>query len=398
MKGCKTMSSLEKLYMVFAVILALKSVKFYYFDAIPNIPLQGVVLFIGILLLQGRKYSSIRKYWLLTVILGAKFIFITFNNQAIGNIINFLLILSFCLQEDELKKQIFTNFTKIFSALLIVSWIVYIPSLFELRFLPEHIVEFDGRLFHCDYLCLYSDRVPPRFQGLFLEPGHIGMIISFVLFCRGYDLRSKQNWILILSLILSFSLAGYILAILGLIMHLLLQGRLSFKTIFLTCICLGGLSFLAIKQQDNVFYELIFKRLEFDDGTMAGDNRYTSVFESFYELNMKNRQYFLLGMQDKFDINDFPGNAGYKVYIIQNGIIALIFLFLRYCAILFSKFSIHGLALLILFSFSFIQRPYADWFVMYLLFVCALPYFMERKGLRDTVCKVDVGVDGFSLY
>ena len=95
MKGCKTMSSLEKLYMVFAVILALKSVKFYYFDAIPNIPLQGVVLFIGILLLQGRKYSSIRKYWLLTVILVANFIFITFNNQAIGNIINFLFILSF---------------------------------------------------------------------------------------------------------------------------------------------------------------------------------------------------------------------------------------------------------------------------------------------------------------
>lgn len=366
--------------MVFAVILALKSMKFYYFDAIPNIPLQGVVLFIGILLLQGRKYSSIRKYWLLTVILVANFIFITFNNQAIGNIINFLLILSFCLQGDELKKQIFTNFTKIFSALLIVSWIVYIPSLFELQVLPSHTIEFDGRLFHCDYLCLYSDQVLPRFQGLFLEPGHIGMIISFVLFCRGYDLRSKQNWILILSLILSFSLAGYILAILGLIMHLLLQGRLSFKAIFLTIICLGSLALFAIKQQNNIFYELIFKRLEFDDGTMAGDNRYTSVFESFYELNMKNRQYFLLGMRDKFDINDFPGNAGYKVYLIQEGAIALVFLFLRYFAILYSQFTFKGFALLILFSLSFLQRPYADWFVMYLLFVCSLPYFIQIKS------------------
>lgn len=391
MKGCKTMSSLEKLYMVFAILLALKSMKFYYLNAIPNIPLQIIVLSIGILLLQGRKYNAIRKYWLLTVILIANFIFITFNNQAIGNIVNFSLILSFCLQEDALKKQIFTNFTKIFSALLIVSWIVYIPSLFGLRLLPEQIVEFDGRLFRYDYLCLYTDSVPPRFRGLFLEPGHIGMIISFILFCREYDLKSKQNWILLLSLILSFSLAGYILAILGLIMNLLLHGEMSFKTIFLTCICLGGLSFLAIKQQDNVFYELIFERLEYDGETIAGDNRYTPEFESFYKLNIENQRYFLLGMQDKFDINDFPNNAGYKVYIIQNGIIALTFLFLRYCAILFSKFSFHGLALLILFSFSFIQRPYADWFVMYLLFVCALPYFIERKGSRDTVCKVDVG-------
>ena len=135
----------------------------------------------------------------------------------------------------------------------------------------------------------------------------------------------------------------------------------------------------AIKRQDNIFYELIFRRLEFDGGTMAGDNRYTPVFEGYYELNMKNRQYLLFGMQNKFNINTFPGNAGYKVYLIENGVIALAFLFLRYCAILYTQFSFRGFALLILFSLSFLQRPYADWFVMYLLFVCALPYFITNK-------------------
>lgn len=389
MKGYEISSALKKLYMVLAIILALKSMKFYYLDVVPSVPLQIIVLSLGILLLQGRQYDSIKQYGLLVTILLANFIFITLNNQAIGNIVNFLLLLSLCLQEDNLKKRLFTNFTKVFSVILFISFIVYIPWIAGLEFLPKHVVEFDGRAFRSDYLCLYTDSVPPRFQGLFLEPGHIGMIISFVLFCRGYDLKSKQNWILILSLILSFSLAGYILAILGLVMYLLLHGKLSFKAVFLTCICLGGLSFWAIKQQDNVFYELIFRRLEFDGGTIAGDNRYTPEFESFYKLSMANQRYFLLGMQDKFDINAFPKNAGYKVYLIENGVIALAFLFLRYCAILFSRFSFHGLVLLVLFSLSFLQRPYADWFVMYLLFICAMPYLINRKEPRNTVGKVD---------
>lgn len=379
MKGCARDSALKKLYMIFAIILALKSMKFFYFDTIPSIPLQIVVLSIGILLLQGRRYNSIVHYGLLSIILILNFVFVVLNNQAIGNIINFLLILSLCLQDDELKKNILTNFAGVFSIILFASLIVYVPHLCGVQFLQKHAVEFDGRLFRCDYLCLYSDSITTRFQGLFLEPGHIGMIIAFVLFCRGYNLRSKHNWVLILSLILSFSLAGYILAILGLVMSILLQRRLSFKNIFLTIICLGSLAMFAIKRQDNIFYELIFRRLEFDGGTMAGDNRYTPVFEGYYELNMKNRQYLLFGMQNKFNINTFPGNAGYKVYLIENGVIALAFLFLRYCAILYAQFSFRGFALLILFSLSFLQRPYADWFVMYLLFVCALPYFITNK-------------------
>ena len=172
-------------------------------------------------------------------------------------------------------------------------------------------------------------------------------------------------------------------------MYLLLQGKLSFKTLFITAICFSGLSLWAVKQQDNVFYELIFKRLELDGGTIAGDNRYTAEFESFYELKMENPRYFILGMQEKFDINSFPKNAGYKVYLIENGLVALIFLFLRYCAVLFSRFSYKGCALLILFSLSFLQRPYADWFVMYLLFVCALEGFKKHAEAKVSLNNVN---------
>lgn len=389
MEGCVTRPALKKLFMISAIIMALKSMKFYYFDVIPSIPLQIIIISIGIILLQGKRYKDIKNYWLLAVILILNFIFIALNNQAVGNIINFMLIISLCLQDSDLKKQLLTDFVKVLSVILFISFFVYIPWLFGLQILPSRFIEFDGRLFRFDYLCLYTDSVPPRFQGLFLEPGHIGMIISFVLFCRGYDLKSKQTWILLLSLILSFSLAGYILTVLGLILYLLLQGKLSFKTLFITAICFSGLYLWAVKQQDNVFYELIFKRLELDGGTIAGDNRYTPEFESFYKLKMENPRYFILGMQEKFDINAFPKNAGYKVYLIENGLVALIFLFLRYCAILFSRFSYKGCALLILFSLSFLQRPYADWFVMYLLFVCALEGFKKHAEAKVSLNNVN---------
>ena len=370
---------IERVYILFAIILALKSMNFYYLNYIHLLPLQLIVIASGILLLQGKPFSMINDYSLLIIVLIVNFIFTVLKDLGIGSIISFIMILLLCFQDDQLKEHLLALFTKTLSIILLISLITYLPNIFGLHLLPTISIQYDGRLFNFDYLCLYSNVIPPRFQGLFVEPGHVGMIIAMTLFCRGYDMKDKFNRVLLLSLILSFSLSGYVLVVLGYIMYAYFDSNISFKTILVICFCCGVFALLAIKQEDNIFYQLIFKRLEFEGGNISGNNRYEPRFENFYELHMRNPQYLWFGMQDKFDISNFANNAGYKIYLIQNGIISLIFLLIKYATIATSKLSSKGIALLALYCFSFIQRPYAEWFIMYLLFICALPFLKSGK-------------------
>lgn len=67
-----------------------------------------------------------------------------------------------------------------------------------------------------------------RFSGYFLEPAHIGVASTVLLISQNYNFRKWYNLILLLTVIISFSLAAYVLFIFGLYVKLLLQVNILF--------------------------------------------------------------------------------------------------------------------------------------------------------------------------
>ena len=85
---------------------------------------------------------------------------------------------------------------------------------------------------------------------------------------------------------------------------------------------------------------------------------------------MKNDALFGIG-DEEFAERFGSGNSSYKTFIVQNGIISLIFLFFLYCMLVRFYLSSIYVGLIILYIASFLQRPYALWEVELFLFMSA---------------------------
>ena len=101
-----------------------------------------------------------------------------------------------------------------------------------------------------------------RFCGIFLEPGYLAALCSFLLFVDKYDLKKKENKILVLAVMVSLSLAGYIFLAVG---YMLLRAN---KIVDLLKKIFGLL-----------FYVLLFYTIftNYDDGDNIVNNSPTAV-------------------------------------------------------------------------------------------------------------------------
>ena len=68
-------------------------------------------------------------------------------------------------------------------------------------------------------------------------------------------------------------------------------------------------------------HDLILLRLEVDDDKLAGDNRVTGNFERDYE-NFLSSKDIIFGR--KYDSNVEFGNAGYKVFFYDHGLVGIL--------------------------------------------------------------------------
>ena len=77
---------------------------------------------------------------------------------------------------------------------------------------------------------------------------------------------------------------------------------------------------------NNLVHDLILLRMEIEDGEMAGDNRISNNFEGDYE-NFISSSDVLLGRE--MDNSEF-GNAGYRVFFYEHGIVGVVLVWLFY--------------------------------------------------------------------
>lgn len=206
-----------------------------------------------------------------------------------------------------------------------------------------------------------------RFSSMFIEPGHVGMINSIILFIIGYRILNFKSLLLTITLIWTFSLAGYLLYLIGLVLHTFCVSKDLTKTIaklmgIIIFIGFMGTS-LYVCNRDNPFSIMILSRLEIDSsGNFSGNNRTTDNFNSYYKQFKSTDEFFTgIGVNRMYKYFYGTPNTSYKTFILENGVIAMLFLLLFFLIYLWSFPSRLGFGLLILLMIAFIQRPYILW-------------------------------------
>ena len=170
----------------------------------------------------------------------------------------------------------------------------------------------------------------PRFNSVFMEPGHLGTAGTFLLLTQLGNWKKWYNAIILVSTILTFSLAAFVLLVMVMFVNAWVKGKRILPKLlclvgFLIIVTIGAILY---NDGDNLLNTLIIERLEIDDGKLAGDNRVTDTFEAAYNDFLQTDD-ILFGRE--YELAEFGwGNAGYRVYIYDYGLVVLALTILFY--------------------------------------------------------------------
>lgn len=182
-----------------------------------------------------------------------------------------------------------------------------------------------------------------RFNAFSLEAGYLGTSCAFLLYLLKYDFKPFYSKVILISLVLSFSLAGILIAILGYFI-LNIQNRRTVVRVFTGIVVLsaGVLFFQNYRNGDNIVNELIISRLEIDkDKGIKGNNRFSETADKYYDKLLRNGliwtgfggEYISKvnhGATGKGNFQDQIRGAGYKIFILYNGVIGALLCLLYY--------------------------------------------------------------------
>lgn len=256
----------------------------------------------------------------------------------LGMIFSFLNILVFgfiIFSKDLYRTESLQFIAELLACISLFSMIGLILFLGGINFSPRMIDFNNGQYEYYNYYFFLIDLRAIsldkwRFSGCFLEPAHIGVASAVLLISQNYNLKKWYNVVLLLTIIISFSLAAYVLIFWGLYIKILMTSKYIIVYTFILLFVSISLALIAFNynQGDNFVNKYIFERLVFKDGEMAGDNRVSHGFKKDYERFMESNKVWL---GTKYDQNRYEGgNAGYRVYIYQNGLIGLLLIIMLY--------------------------------------------------------------------
>lgn len=189
----------------------------------------------------------------------------------------------------------------------------------------------------------YGSGAVGRFHSIFLEPGYLGSLLSFLLFAIRYDFSKWYGKVLLASLILSLSLAGYIITFIGYTLYLLSLEKSIGKIIVFAMLTIT-VYFVSIDYNNgnNYINKMIIERLQYDEEKgISGNNRTGAGTEFYYNQAIENGDIWLgLGSERVKQINggssysagyeDNIRGAGYKVFFVTRGIISALCFLLFY--------------------------------------------------------------------
>lgn len=350
--------------------------------------------FVGLVLLflikkNHIKLNTERKNVFLFIILFLSYVFLKLSDRnaagIVGGLMGYLFPVSliFFLNDDERVKCL-NYIVKWFAILMIPAMLTYLlcqtvglPSLGTLK-VSDNPYQGDWYLCKNNYIfcTTYALKETARFNGPFNEPGHLGMMAAFLLFADGYKFQKRSTWVIMLALLMTVSLSGYVLAFVGYMFTKYNKGefKLKFIVLFLLFIFASFLFATFYNAGENIINEKIIARLEPDEETgIAGNNRVFGDIHLYFLSMFSNTRLLLFGYdRETMDWLASTGSrgTGMEMYIVQHGIIGVILSFSFYFFFFLFKKPKKVAALYLFFVFLLLlQRSYwywASWLICYL--------------------------------
>jgi len=214
-----------------------------------------------------------------------------------------------------------------------------------------------------------------RFYAFYDEPGVLGNILMVLLYTQKFNYKKWHNVVLLVSGIMSFSLAFYI----AVATYYIIFGNKERKVVFASITILATIFFF----NNEYVYEYIFGRLEFQNGQMAGYNRELHGDFQFWIKTIPVTDYFLWGYQPRENV---PYAASWKWAFVLWGIIpSLVYLFSiiypRAKYITKKKDILLGFVLTVI---IWIQRPFVYQYLY--AFLIVIPYiYLSNTRVTQTI-------------
>lgn len=323
---------------------------------IHNYLLYPCILFYAI------KYFKLKNAGLLLIITLLSF-YCAIQESQIGLYLNYFSIPLLYIINKQRCALIFERMTLIFSFLVGLSVFFYLLFLLAPSMLPSYQLPSPNPGKSFNYLAYPFFVVPNtgdffRFHGLFDEAGANGSVTALFLFLNKYDLKKKNNLILFLNGVLSFS---FFFIVTSLFYFLLKQFKCSIKNIlFVTLAYIAGLILYNETKDNEMISFFVWNRMEIsDEGELKGDNRSDKIFDDAYQRFIESPD-VLLGRGAGSAAKVASDTSSYKMLIFDYGIIWFLFFLFFWIAILHvdNKNVDKGfLALLFIFLAMIYQRP-----------------------------------------
>lgn len=268
---------------------------------------------------------------------------------------------------------------------LLIYWALFFVDLPSFgQFVHPNYVPFNNYIFYIQ--TTWDNGVFTRFNAFLLEPGHLALLCTFLTMANQYRFKEcKWLYVLAISIVFSFSLAGYLLFSIG---WCLMKIDSIAKAIIASIAAIGllGVAYAFIGTETAI-NKLILERLERDDHAgIKGNNRFTDTTEFVYQQAVKNGTAWV-GIKNKTNMKVIEG-AGYKIFVIQKGFIGVILALLFYIVVIPSnpdyRYTIAYLAVL---AMCFIQRSAPEmyhWLFPYITGIYLAKYEKKRQGLPES--------------
>lgn len=339
------------------------------------IPLN--ILLIFYLKFVNIQIKDVNKFLILTIILLSIGLWSSFTSKNLFEWIDVIFIYSpaviIYLYSKKDKTELLRFITKAFSIIIFISILIYLLA-FIVNLPNLGYYKIDGDDFYPTYInylfyiksTSFEDFY--RFNGPFREPGHFAIIAVFLIYANRYNFKNNNSLkIILFGLILSLSLAGWVLYIVGLaVLNINKMKRLSIGILGVSIIFLF---FINYNGGDNVINQLIIQRLAFDkEKGIVGNNRFNQKTDYYFE-KIKESDDFWIGNEEDA-IKNHVGGAGYKIYIIRKGFISALLVLLLYIYLMPKNVDrIYGWGFITIVILCFLQRAYPFWLSWLIPFV-----------------------------
>jgi hypothetical protein len=192
-----------------------------------------------------------------------------------------------------------------------------------------------------------------RFYSIFDEPGALGTLSAFVLYGNKYNFRDKRLLVILAGGIFTYSLAFYILTIIGFIASCIIS-RVNAKPLFFA-IAVVCAAFYYL-QSDETFQTVLLGRFERNTLEIVESRTEESINKYFEKHISDSEMIFGIGENGKV-ANGLEFGSSYKLFVIENGWVGLFLMIIMY-ALMRSPKNIMTLMSYVLVFLSFLQRPY----------------------------------------